>query len=65
MKAHIFTYTEAHQAKISQWAETEDVNWVSESDNDWSKYSALLKVANTAVQSVKEEPAFRKCLWCI
>ena len=64
MKAHIFTHTENHQAKISQWAETEDLNWVNEPDDDWSKYSALSKkVTDTAVLSVKEEPAFQKCIW--
>ena len=30
LKSHIFTHIKAHQAKISQWAEKKDVNWVNE-----------------------------------
>ena len=53
MKACIFTHTSAQWAKVNQWAETEDKNWVSEPDDNWRKY--LIKEEDTVILSVEKE----------
>ena len=63
MKVCIFTHMITHQAKVTQWAETEDLNQVSESGNDWKKYLTLSStVEDTVICSVEKEPVSWKCL---